>query len=295
MKKDEIFFGEQGLTTTSANHVANLAKECYRALEDTLKRVSFFTTKVKLLGTSSADVLKTGQNLYFLEEVEQKLMRISKLKSLIAWLREAIKAKDRLIAEAKAMPDSTIAEAMGLEIPQRPDDHVKLTSDEIVAEWSVKKRNRYFYLDTVCATIGQYIHPEGAFAEAREKLIKVLSEPNEISGNGRDMIIKSYEPTAKLEDVENTLFSLQNKYREYQAELNSLKHEIEIAIQEDERTGLAREQSEYSVYRAEMLEIQAKIRVYREKAIADAQALKIVIPNSLQDIYTEVSAMGKQG
>ena len=27
MEKDLVFFGEQGLTSTSANHIANLAKE----------------------------------------------------------------------------------------------------------------------------------------------------------------------------------------------------------------------------------------------------------------------------
>lgn len=293
MKKDITFFGENGLTTTSANHIANLCKEAYKALEDALKRVCFYTTKVKLLGSDTSDTLKKGSNIYFLEEVESKLMRISKLKSLIAWLREAIKAKDRLIAEAKALSDTEIAASMNIEMPERPDELDRLSEDDIISSWSIKKRNRYYYLDTICATIGSYIHPAGEFAEARAALIKVLSEPCEFSGCGRDMVLKIYEPTAKLEDVEKTMFSLQNKYREVQAELNSLKHEIELALQEDERTKLAQEQSEYSEYRAKMLETQAKIKVFREQAIAKAQALKIVIPDSMKDIFTEVSQMGK--
>lgn len=294
MKKDEIFFGESGLTTTSSNHVANLCKEAYKALEQLLLAVTFYTTKVKLLGTAQGDILKEGQPSAFLEKIEGRLMRIAKLKSLIAWLREAIKAKDRLIAEAKAMSDSTIAAAMDLELPERPEELDRITEDDVIASWSIKKRNRYYYLDTICATIGQYIHPSGAFQSARESLIKVLSEPNELLGNGRDTIIKTFEPTVKLAEVETTMFTLQNKYREVQAELNSLKHEIEIVLQEDERTKLAQEQSEYSEYRAKMLEAQAKIKVFREQAIAKAQALKIVIPDSLKDIFTEVSQMGKE-
>ena len=39
------FFGEQGLTMTSANHVANLAKEFYEGLEAKLNATSFIEGK----------------------------------------------------------------------------------------------------------------------------------------------------------------------------------------------------------------------------------------------------------
>ena len=293
MEKDKIFFDENGLTTTSANHLANKAKEAYLALEQLLAMVVFYTTRVKLLGTATGDVLRAGSTVSFLEKAESRLMRIAKLKSLIAWLREAIKAKDRLISEAKNLSDIAIAEDMGIELPERPDDLERLTSDDIIASWSIKKRNRYFYLDTVCAVLGSYIQPGGAFANARNSFVEKLSEPNLIIGSGRDTIIKTFEPTVKLAEVEDTMFSLQEKYREFQAELNSLRFEIEQVQQEDERKKLAEERQAYSDYRTRMLEVQAEIKVYREKAIADAQGLRIVIPDSLKDIYEEVSKKGK--
>ena len=36
MQKDKIYFGENGLTSTSANHIANLAKEYYQTLRNFL-------------------------------------------------------------------------------------------------------------------------------------------------------------------------------------------------------------------------------------------------------------------
>lgn len=294
MKKDEIFFGENGLTTTSANHIANKCKEAYMALEQLLALVVFYTTRVKLLGTAQGDVLRAGQTSSFLEKMEARLMRVAKLKSLIAWLREAIKAKDRLIDAAKNMSDIAIAETIGIELPERPDDLPRLSSDDIIGSWSIKKRNRFFYLDTVCAVIGSYIQPGGAFASARNNLVEKMSEPNSIIGSGRDTIIKTFEPTVRLAEVEDTMFSMQEKYREFQAELNSLKFEIEQVQQEDERTKLAQEREAYSNYRTRMLEIQAEIKEYRAKAIAEAQALKIIIPDSLKDIFNEVSQKGKK-
>lgn len=47
MKKDEIFFGEQGLTTTSANHLANKAKEAYLALEQLLSLEDIAKAKLR--------------------------------------------------------------------------------------------------------------------------------------------------------------------------------------------------------------------------------------------------------
>ena len=88
----DVFFAENGLTSTSANHIANLAKEAYQNLENELNSICFYTTKVSLLGTSTKEVLHYGNQLIDVT----KLDKIAELKSLIAWLREAIKAKEQL-------------------------------------------------------------------------------------------------------------------------------------------------------------------------------------------------------
>ena len=293
MEKDKIFFGENGITTTSANHIANIAKESYRTLEEKLSTAVFYTTEISLLGSSAINTLKEGVNRDFLREVEQSLMTIAKLKSLIAWLREAIKAKERLIKEVTGLKDAQIAEYLNIQLPEAPETYIRLTEDDVVASWNIKQRNRYYYLDTVCSTIGKYIHPDMKFSNAKDDLVKIMSERNIVKGSGRDTVIYSYTPTVSIEDVEDTFFKLQNHYRSYQAELNSMKHQIEVALQEDDREKSQKELEEARNYQNECKTLLVQIVNYRKDMIRTMQSLKIIIPDSLKSIYEEIAKVGK--
>ena len=44
--ENKVFFGENGLTSTSANHVANLAKEFISSSEKYLNSISFVKTTI---------------------------------------------------------------------------------------------------------------------------------------------------------------------------------------------------------------------------------------------------------
>lgn len=46
---NRVFFGEKGITSTSANHLANLAKECMESNRRALEGVGFITSTVRLL------------------------------------------------------------------------------------------------------------------------------------------------------------------------------------------------------------------------------------------------------
>lgn len=43
---NRVFFGEKGITSTSANHLANLAKECMESNRRALEGVGFITSTV---------------------------------------------------------------------------------------------------------------------------------------------------------------------------------------------------------------------------------------------------------
>ena len=90
MLKDKIFFGESGLTTTSANHIANIAKEKYQLLLKQLETITLYNTNIGLIG-SEKQPLSYGMET--LSNVKPSLETIAQLKSLIAWLREAIKGE----------------------------------------------------------------------------------------------------------------------------------------------------------------------------------------------------------
>lgn len=288
MEKDKIFFSEQGLTTTSANYVANLAKEAYTLLEQEMQDLTLYTTTVQLLGNAEKTLLHEG--LSTTANFEENLNKIAQLKSLIAWLREAIKAKQNLIREAQNSSYSDY----GIKTPDSPEKEDAINANDVIATWGIKQRNRYYYLDTLCATIGKFIHPDGTFSNAREMLGKVLKEPRILSGSGRDSILYTRTPSVSVSEVEDTFMHLQTVYRGYQAELNSLKHSIETAVQEDEAKKSLKYQQEYDSWRYNMESCAAQLKVLKDKAVAEAQALKIIIPDSLKGIFEQVSKLGKK-
>ena len=136
MKKDEIFFAENGLTTTSANHIANIAKEKYQVLMKKLTGLDFYDSKVVSLMGSSEALLSEG--ITDLSNIKKDLLDIAKLKSLIAWLREAIKAKEVLRKEA-------LSSTYNLVKPILPLEEDPITEEDVIGSWSIKKRNRYYY------------------------------------------------------------------------------------------------------------------------------------------------------
>ena len=287
MEKDLIFFGESGLTSTSANFIANLAKEKYSFLEGTLNSVTFYTTTVKLLGTSDESLISEG--ISSVAHVKSYLKQIAKLKSLIAWLREAVSAKERLIKEAQ----NGGFEYYDIHVPDAPVREDYITADDVVASMNIKQRNRYFYLEAFCATIGKYIHPNGVYAMEREKLHKIIHNPNEVNGNGRDTIIYSRMPSIAADTVEYTFMSLQNTYREYQAELNSIKYKIEDTVNKDTAKKNIEYSEKYNLYNTQRGACEVELTTKRKEAVTAASNLKIIIPNALKDIYEEVKELGK--
>ena len=287
MEKDKIFFGESGLTSTSASFCANLAKEKYNSLEMSLNSITFYTTKVKLLGSSEESLISEGKSS--VAHVESYLKQIAKLKSLIAWLREGIAAKERVIKECQ----NGGYDYYDIKVPEQPEREEYLTADDVVATFNIKQRNRYYYLEAYCATIGEYIHPRGKFSIERDALQKVIHNPNEISGNGRDTIIYSRVPSLPVEQIEDTFMSLQQTYREYHAELNSIKYQIQDTLNKDTAKKNIEYSERLSVYRTQMQECEAELSRKRKEAVTDASNLKIIIPDALKDIYEDVKELGK--
>lgn len=210
MKKDLIFFSQDGngLTSTSANHIANMAKEMVREVESSLAGLTFYSTSVSLIGSETINTLKQGSTKEDLEQVQQKLMTVAKANSLIAWLREAIKAKERLLKEVETMTASQYMELKGIK-PITVDEPVKsLTEDEYYASLSLDERNRYYELETLASVLGKAIHPNGSLADARESLNHRIRNPKDVDGDGRDALIYSYTASIEPEEIDEVYFKL---------------------------------------------------------------------------------------
>lgn len=120
MEKDKIFLGESGLTSSSANHLANVAKEAYLEIEKSLKDFVLYTKSVSLISSQDEKMVREGVNENYLAGFEAKLDEVAQYKSLIAWLREGIKAKENLYNEMKLTGKEEIAKSLGLKYPELP-------------------------------------------------------------------------------------------------------------------------------------------------------------------------------
>lgn len=103
MKADYIYFGSAGLTSASANHVANMAKESIMEISRRLEAIGFYDATVCLLSGGTPQQCVVGSKRDDLDEIMPSLERIGEANALIAWLREAIKARERLLQEVKDM------------------------------------------------------------------------------------------------------------------------------------------------------------------------------------------------
>jgi len=291
MDKNLVFLGAEGLTSTSANHIANLAKEYIQDLEYKLSKLYFYTSKVALIGTSNYAIIQEGTD--DISFIPKALMSISKAKSLIAWLREGIKAKDAILKNIKSKTIESYCKDNNITLPIKPVMDNVLTEDEYLANLSIKERNKYYTLETECAVLGKFIHPDGAFSNARKDLNDKLKHPHGINGLGRDSVIYDYIPTISVNKIEDLFFDLQTKYRAKQAELNGLKHKIDEAITLSEHKASAKYADEYEVYSNTIAIISARLQTWKVEETKKLQESKLIIPNELKSIYDAINKLGK--
>ena len=292
IETNSVFFGEKGLTSTSAQHIKDMAGHMNENLKEQLNGIRFVTDEVKLLGSQSKEILAKGWDESQLEQVENVLDTIAQTQSLQAWLGEAIKVKNLLSQAIKNYTFKTWMIHNGLELPETKAIQL-LTEEEWLNSLDIKTRNRYLTLQTICAVYGQFIHPKMPMDKAKKYLQTRLNEPVEVVGSGRDSLVYYFTPSIEQSKVDKVYYQLQAKHRAAQAEFNKLRHEYEIALDEYRQKQIDANEvikaqsdtlmSKYlNQYQKEHQEMEVKIR-----------GLKIQIPDHLKDIYNTVNNLGK--
>lgn len=298
MRKDLVFFkkeGEEGvaLTSTSANHIANLAKEYIQGVETQLNNICFFNVEVALVGSTGKNIIQTGRTSEVLTKLQSMLEGVAQAKSLIAWLREGIKAKENLIKDLQNISLEDWCEEYEVVKPVAPTYGHVLTEVEYYASLPIKERNRYYQLETEAAVLGKYIHPDGHLSDARKELKDKLQHPHEVDGKGRDALIYTYTPTVFIVEVDNVFFELQKKHREIQAQLNAMKYSCEQAISESTNKVNTEYMAASQKYQAELKDVLGAFKTWKDEKSQEYSKLKIVIPNSLLGIYNTINSLGK--
>lgn len=294
-EKYDVFFGENGLTSTSANFIANKAKELYDMPQRILGNIKFTDYSICVPGTGQqAYEVKEGMTLDQLDKSINAIDSIGELKALISWLREAIKARENMLAEIQKVSWAFIVANLGYDAPEQPRRIQPMTQDEALATLSIKERCRYYTLEAQCANLGKIIHPDGPLSNALKNVKSKILNPISTRGEGRDLTITKYSASIDPAEVEKRMMVLQEKHRSYQAELNGIKHKLEVMVQED----TAKKQSEftnaYSEWTKEINRLEQVAEEARLKELEIARGLKIVIPDALRKAYDIVKAAGAE-
>lgn len=291
------FFGQQGLTSTSANHYANLAKELVRKTKAWLESLKWYSTNMTIIGSNDAALVSKGSTKEEFESIKIGLRAVANLNSLIAFFREAIKEKEKLAKQAESYTDQAARDALQSEYDKlvKPVRAEYLTEEEVIQSWSIGQQERYLSLEAEAAVLGKYIHEDGALSRSRIELLDKTNNPIKVNESGRDTLIYKYTPTVEQSELDKLFFELQAQHRKVQAELNGMKKAIEDQLVE-QRTKVDNEYrkalQEYNNARS-ILDDKLKLiiedeNIKRTELSKEVQALKIVVPDRLKEIFEAV-------
>ena len=286
-----------GITSTSANTLANWAKnEAFSAVVE-LASLTFINTRIELINGENAKTVGIGAK--DTSRVGQLIEKIAKLNSFSAWMREGIKAKERLLEDLRDLDVEDYAELKGIEMPKAPDyPEERVVAQDILEEMDVKKRYNYLRLEAFAAAYGKYVHSTsestGSVARARNELVEKLAHPSKIEGSGRDSVIFSYTPSAPLADVEAMFDVLQETQRSYEQQLNAIKYSVESEVNKRNAVALEEYNKALAVYHDEMKALRAALQEYMIKERERIGRLKIVVPDDLKETYEYLNSLGKE-
>ena len=297
---NNVYFSNEGMTSTTANFYANIAKELQNAATERLNNVKFFKTSVAVIGSADKQIMSEGNTT--LDFILPDLDLVSSYNAFCAWVREAIKEKDKQIVEVNRMSMDDWASANGIEVPSpphAPKDPYVFTEQDVIDTWDINRRNKYLCLEAFAATFGKYIHPDGAFSKARKKTHTALNNPITKEGTGRDMVLYYTEGTVDIKQVDDLFMTLQDKYRGYEKELNQLKAEIKevankVTCDNNDRYRIQLEdyRAAYYEYTAQCNSLRAQFNTWRTTEVERISKLKIAIPEALKPVFDAVKAIG---
>ena len=290
------FFGEHGITSTSANHVANLAKEAVRNVHEQLASTRFYTETVSLLTGGNEAVVSKGMNVDAVENLPDLVNQITEANSLIAYLREAIKEKERKMKEATEYLNNegrkNLEDDLRNHDSTRPVKAAYPTEEQIKQTWSIGEQEKYLSLEAEAAALGKFIHEDGHMSHARIELMNVVHNPSKVDFNGKDTMIHNFTPTVDIVTVDKVFNTLQVRYRTVQAELNGMKKRIQDTIDAEKLRidqEYAKARREWEAQRRDLERWRDRIyddeEIHRDELLKEVQSLKIVIPNRLRRIF----------
>lgn len=287
--KYKVFFAEKGITSTSANHVSNKGKELLKSEQAVLDNINFVNTTASLLSGGESRTITKGMSADSFESMHKTIAKIANLNAMSAWIHEAIKAKTEILEYVQSLSIDNWAKEQNIELPNAACKEFPITESDVIGTWDVAKRNKYYVYESYCSLVGKFIHPKGAFYEAKAQMNNAVQNPNKVEGSGRDAIIYSYEPSMPISDVNVEYNCLSTELRHKEAEFNKMKQEIVDAITEDKLAKAQKFNGAYAKYIDTMESIRNKFDMWKTKTVKEVSALKIYLPQGPKQTYDEIN------
>lgn len=288
--KYKVFFAEKGITSTSANHVSNKGKELLKSEQAILDNINFVNTTMSLLYGGNCKTITNGMKPDdSFESIHKTIAKIANLNAMSAWIHEAIKAKTEILEYVQSLSIDKWAKDQNIELPNAPGKEFPITESDVIGTWDVAKRNKYYVYESYCSLVGKFIHPKGAFYEAKAQMNNAVQNPNKVEGSGRDAIIYSYEPSIPVSDVNAEYDWLSTELRHKEAEFNKMRQEIIDAITEDKLAKAQKFDDAYTKYIDTMESIRNKFDIWKTKTVKEISALKIYLPQGPKQTYDEIN------
>lgn len=288
--KYKVFFAEKGITSTSANHVSNKGKELLKSEQAILDNINFVNTTMSLLYGGNCKTITNGMKPDdSFESIHKTIAKIANLNAMSAWIHEAIKAKTEILEYVQSLSIDKWAKDQNIELPDAPGKEFPITESDVIGTWDVAKRNKYYVYESYCSLVGKFIHPKGAFYEAKAQMNNAVHNPNKVEGSGRDAIIYSYEPSMLVSDVNAEYDWLSTELRHKEAEFNKMRQEIIDAITEDKLAKAQKFDDAYTKYIDTMESIRNKFDMWKTKTVKEISALKIYLPQGPKQTYDEIN------
>lgn len=286
---DPVFLGDKGITSTSANYLANLAQELIVKDKELLDGASFYNAHVDIIGSDGQPKQVTvGKDNDYVKSIPEIVMRIAKMNAFCAWVREAIKAKEELSDAVKKASIYSHPDWRD-RIPERP-----IRSSVTGIDMNIKERYEYLSLEAYASTIGKVIHDKGILNVARKGAHKVAVNPLSTSGTGTETLIYTYNPSADLEVIDSTYEQLQNLHRQYEARLNAIKFKNESMMAEEDLKLQAEYDQKLNTYEVEVSRVLTDFTKWQTEESQRISRLKIQIPNELQETFEYLNSVGNK-
>ncbi len=288
--KSVFLTNESGITSTSANYLANLAQEVIQEKKLELENTSFVDSRI--VTPLCPDGLDYEKANYDLRNISEKIREIARYNTFCAWMREAIKAKEKALNDINNENYEEWLKRNDKVVEDKRELELKDESD-FIDELSIGERYTMLMTEAVASSFGKLIHQDSPISNARKQMQYRKLHPTDVKGTGAELTLTRYTVAADSAEVENMFLSLQNEQREAEKQLNAIKSRIKsskeeynIKVHNECRQILKERTDRDKALHIEFEKDKAERRVSLNK-------MKILVPDALKDIYEHLNKLGK--